>query len=196
MSRGERNPWTVLETRAIYENPWMTLVEHKVLTPRGTPGIYGVVSPRSLALGVVAFTQTGEIVLVGQYRFPLGRYSWEIPEGGGSKELPPEISIARELKEETGYEAGGWRELLRLDLSNSITDETAICYIAWDLRPGPAMPEETEELALRQVSFAEALEMVMTGQITDAISVASLLKVKLLAEQGGLPPQVQQHVKR
>jgi ADP-ribose diphosphatase len=195
MSGEERNPWTVLETRPIYENPWMTLVEHKVLTPRGTPGIYGVVSIKSLALGVVAFTDRGEILLVGQYRFPLGRYSWEIPEGGGAKDVAPQLSIARELKEETGYEAGGWQEILRLDLSNSVTDETGIAYIAWNLRPGPAKLEETEELALRQVPFAEACEMAMRGEITDAMSLASLFKVKLLAAQGALPPEVQRHIR-
>lgn len=194
MSRGERNPWTVLETRAIYENPWITVVEHKVLTPRGAPGIYGVVSPKNLALGVVPFTDDGRIILVGQYRFPLDRFSWEIPEGGGDRNAP-QTSAARELKEETGYEAEGWQEILRLDLSNSVTDESAVVYVAWNLKPGPAAPDETEELSLRHVPFGEALEMVMAGEITDAITVASLLKVKLLARMGALPPEVSRHVK-
>jgi len=195
MSPSERNPWTVLETRAIYENPWISVVEHKVLTPRGTPGIYGVVSPKTVALGVVPFTDDGRIVLVGQYRFTLGRYSWEIPEGGGEKGVPPQISIARELKEETGYEASGWQEILRLDLSNSTSDETAVVYLAWGLKPGPAAPEETEELTVRHLPFGEAFELAMTGAITDAISVASLMKLKLLAAQGMLPPEVLRHIK-
>lgn len=195
MSGGERNPWTVLETRAIYENPWVTVVEHKVLTPRGTPGIYGVVSPKALAIGVVPFTPEGNIILVGQYRFPLERFSWEIPEGGGARDVPPQLSAARELKEETGYDAGRWQEILRLDLSNSFTDETAVVFLAWDLEPGVAAPDETEELSLRQVPFSEALEMALSGEITDAISVASLFKLKLLAGQGALPPEVLRHVK-
>ena len=195
MSRAERNPWTVLETRQIYENPWLTVVEHKVLTPRGNPGIYGVVSPKKLALGVVPFTPEGQIVLVGQYRFPLARYSWEIAEGGGDKDLPPQVSAARELKEETGYEASGWQELLRLDLSNSVTDESAVVFVAWDLKPGPAAPDDTEELSLRHVSFREGLEMVMRGEITDAISVAALLKVEALGARGALPAEVLRHVK-
>jgi 8-oxo-dGTP pyrophosphatase MutT (NUDIX family) len=195
MSGAARNPWTVLETRSIYENPWITVVEHKVLTPRGTPGIYGVVSPKKLALGVVPFTDDGRIVLVGQYRFPLHRFSWEIPEGGGDPDVAPQISAARELKEETGYEALGWQEILRLDLSNSVTDECAVAFIAWGLKPGPAAPDETEELSLRQVPFAEALEMVMRGEITDAITVASLLKVQVLAARGALPAEVLRHIK-
>jgi 8-oxo-dGTP pyrophosphatase MutT (NUDIX family) len=195
MSPSERNPWTVLETRAVYDNPWIGVVEHKVLTPRGTPGLYGVVSPKAIALGVVPFTDDGQIVLVGQYRFTLGRYSWEIPEGGGRKDVAPEVSIARELREETGYEARGWQEILRLDLSNSISDETAIAYVAWGLVPGAAAPEETEELALRHLPFAEAYEMALGGAITDAISVAALLKMKLLAARGGLPPEVLRHIK-
>jgi 8-oxo-dGTP pyrophosphatase MutT (NUDIX family) len=194
MSGAERNPWTVLETRAIYENPWISVVEHEVLTPAGRPGIYGVVSPKKLALGVVAFTDEGRIILVGQHRFPLGRYSWEIPEGGGDKDVPPQHSAARELREETGYIARDWQEILRLDLSNSVSDENAVVYVAWNLTPGPAAPDETEDLALREVSFGAALDMVMTGEITDAITVASLLKVKLMAARGGLPPEVLRHI--
>jgi len=191
----EHNPWTVLATRPIYDNPWISVVENQVLTPAGTPGIYGVVSPKKLALGVVPFTDDGKIVLVGQFRFPLGVYSWEIPEGGGDKTIPPLESIARELKEETGYRAANWHELLRLHLSNSISDELAISYIAWNLTAGEAIPEETEVLRLRHVPFAEALAMVMDGTVTDAITVASLLKIKLLAEKGNLPEAVCRHLR-
>lgn len=185
-----RNPWTVLSTEEVYSNPWLTLREHKVITPAGTKGIYGVVSPKKLALGVVPFTPSGEIVLVGQYRFPLKRFSWEIPEGGGDMDVDPQVSIARELAEETGYRAGSWREILQLDLSNSVSDECAIAFLAWDLVPGQAAPEETEELALRHVRLGQAIDMVLKGEIRDAISVASLLKVQLLAIRGELPDAV------
>lgn len=185
-----RNPWTILSTEEIYSNPWLTLHEHKVITPTGTRGIYGVISPRKLALGVVPFTSSGDVVLVGQYRFPLKRFSWEIPEGGGDKDVDPQESAARELAEETGYRAASWREILRLDLSNSVSDEHAIAFLAWDLVPGDAAPDETEELALRCVRFGEAIDMVLRGEITDAISVASLLKVQMLAIRGDLPDAV------
>lgn len=185
-----RNPWTVLSTEEIYANPWLTVREHKVVTPTGTRGIYGVVSPRKFAIGVVPFTPSGEIVLVGQFRFPLNRYSWEIPEGGGDLSVPPAVSAARELAEETGYRAKGWQEILQMDLSNSVSDERAISFLAWDLEAGDAAPDETEELALRLVRFREALEMVMTGAIMDAITVASLLKIEVLAARGALPEPV------
>ena len=185
-----RNPWTVLSTEEVYANSWLTVHEHKVVTPTGTRGIYGVISPRKLAIGVVPFTPSGEIVLVGQFRFPLKRYSWEIPEGGGDMSVPPQESAARELAEETGYSAKGWQEILQMDLSNSVSDERAISFIAWDLEAGDAAPDETEELALRLVRFKDALDMVMTGAITDAITVTSLLKVQVLAARGALPEPV------
>ena len=189
----ERNPWTVLDSREVYDNPWLRVVEHKVLTPNGTPGIYGVVQPKKLALGVVPFTPAGNIVLVGQYRFPLGRYSWEIPEGGGDP-AEPEAAIARELREETGYKARHYREILQMDLSNSVSNERAVVYLAWDLTPGVAEPDPTEELAIREVPFREAYRMAADGEIRDAISVAALFRVRLLGLEGSLPPEVARHV--
>ena len=193
MSDPERNPWTVLDTREIYDNPWLRVVEHKVLTPSGTPGIYGVVQPKKVALGVVAFTPSGNIVLVGQYRFPLGRYSWEIPEGGGDP-AEPQAAAARELREETGYRAGQLREILQMDLSNSVTDERTVVYLAWDLTPGAAEPDPTEELVVREVAFAEAYRRAAEGEIRDAISVAALFRVRLLGLEGRLPAEVARHV--
>ncbi len=185
-----RNPWTILSTEEVYSNPWLEVREHKVITPTGTRGLYGVITPKKLAIGVVPFTPEGEIVLVGQYRFPLERYSWEIPEGGGDKDVDPQVTAARELAEETGYRARAWREVLRMDLSNSVSDEQAISFLAWDLEPGEAAPDDTEELALRRVRFADALEMVLRGEMTDAITVATLLKLQVMAARGDLPEAV------
>ncbi len=184
------NPWTVLTSTTTYENPWMEVVEHKVLTPKGTPGIYGVVSPRSLATGVVAIDDAGRITLVGQYRFPLEQYSWEIPEGGGAKDVDPQQTAARELLEETGQTARHWLPLMTLHLSNCITDEVAHTFLAWGLEQGTAAPDDTEVLATRQVPFAEAVAMAMEGAITDSMTVASLFKVRLMAAEGRLPTDV------
>ncbi|PWC34219.1 NUDIX hydrolase [Azospirillum sp. TSO35-2] len=181
------NPWTVLTSTTKYENAWMEVVEHKVLTPKGSPGIYGVVHPRSVATGVVPIHDDGSVTLVGQYRFPLKRYSWEIPEGGGRKGVDPQISAARELKEETGLTARRWMPLMTLHLSNCITDEVAHTFVAWGLEQGESAPDETEVLAVRRVPFDEVIEMVMSGAITDAMAVASLLKVRVMAAQGELP---------
>ena len=146
------NPWTVLDTRQVYENPWMRVVHHEVLTPKGTPGIYGVMSPRNLATGIVPIDAEGCTTLVGQYRFPLGQYSWE---------------IRRELEEETGLTARHWLPILTMHLSTCLTDEVSYSYLAWGLEQGAASPDETEELQLRRVPFAGAYAMAMRGDITD-----------------------------
>ncbi|MCW2235774.1 8-oxo-dGTP pyrophosphatase MutT (NUDIX family) [Azospirillum canadense] len=184
------NPWTVLNTKPIYENPWMKVVEHDVLTPKGSPGIYGVMHAQHLATGIVPIDDHGCVTLVGQYRFPLKQYSWEIPEGGGKKGVDPLLSAQRELVEETGQTARHWLPILTLHLSNSITDETAYCFLAWGLEQGASCPDETEVLQLRRVPFAEAYDMAKSGGITDAIAVASLLRVRLLALDGDLPDDV------
>ncbi|MBP2295632.1 8-oxo-dGTP pyrophosphatase MutT (NUDIX family) [Azospirillum rugosum] len=184
------NPWTVLNTKPIYENPWMKVVEHDVLTPKGSPGIYGVMHAQHLATGIVPIDDQGCVTLVGQYRFPLKQYSWEIPEGGGKKGVDPLLSAQRELVEETGQTARHWLPILTLHLSNSITDETAYCFLAWGLEQGAPCPDDTEVLQLRRVPFGEAYAMAKNGGITDAIAVASLLRVRLLALDGDLPEDV------
>ncbi|WP_448190230.1 NUDIX domain-containing protein [Azospirillum sp. sgz301742] len=184
------NPWTILCTKPIYENPWIRVVEHDVLNPKGKPGIYGIVHLQHIATGVIPIDADGCTTLVGQYRFPLKQYSWEIPEGGGKPGVPPLESAQRELAEETGLIAREWLPLLTLHLSNSITDEVAHTFLAWDLEQGMAEPEDTEELQLRRVPFREACDMAMRGDITDAIAVASLLKARLLAQDGALPDEL------
>jgi 8-oxo-dGTP pyrophosphatase MutT (NUDIX family) len=184
------NPWKDLGQREIFDNPWMRVVEHRVLRPDGTPGTYGVVRSKKLAVGVVPFTPFGEIVLVGQFRFPLGRYSWEIPEGGADGGESPDETARRELKEETGYSAGRLERFLELDLSNCISDERAMGFLAWDLVPGTAAPDATEELSMRKLPFSSVLRMVLNGEITDAISVAAILKVAALAGNRALPPAI------
>lgn len=185
--RGMKNPWTTLTTKPQYDNPWIQVVEHDVLNPKGQPGIYGVVRYKNLAIGVIPIHADGTTVLVGQYRYPLEVYSWEIPEGGGARGVDPLESAGRELVEETGLSAGKWLRFLELHLSNSVSDEHAIIYLAWDLTEGAAQPDDTEQLAIRRVPFAEAVRMAMDGEITDAMAVAGLLKAKLLLDRGALP---------
>ena len=165
--------------RVAYENAWITVWHDDVERPDGSPGIYGVVHFESLAAGVIAFDDEDRIALVGQHRYTLDRVSWEIPEGGVPPTETPLEGIRRELREETGLEASDWRELCRLDLSNSVTDEVAVLFIARGLRHGEATPEPTESITLRWVHFDEALEMVRDGRITDAMSVAAIQWVAL-----------------
>jgi len=191
-----KNPWTTLTTKPQYENPWIRVIEHDVLNPKGDPGIYGVVRFKNLAIGVLPIDADGCTVLVGQYRYPLDVYSWEIPEGGGARDIDPLESARRELVEETGLSATKWHRFLEMHLSNSVSDEHAICYLAWDLTQGAAEPEDTEQLALRRVPFAEAVRMAMEGEITDAMAVASLLKAQLLLDRGLLPEDLSARMKR
>lgn len=182
----EKNPWVTVESRKIYENNWIGLTEHQVINPSGGPGIYGEVHFKNLAIGILPLDENRNTWLVGQYRFPLNAYSWEIPEGGGPLGLPPLDSAKRELLEETGLIAANWTELQRMHLSNSVSNELAIIYIATDLTIGIAEPEETEELVVKKVSFDEAYAMVMDGRITDSMSVAAILKAKILIQEGKL----------
>jgi 8-oxo-dGTP pyrophosphatase MutT (NUDIX family) len=182
-----KNPWTTLTTKPQYDNPWIRVVEHDVLNPKGRPGIYGVVRYKNLAIGVIPIHADGTTVLVGQYRYPLDVYSWEIPEGGGPVAVDPLDSAKRELIEETGLRAGSWLRFLDLHLSNSVSDEHAIIYLAWNLTEGAAQPDDTEQLAIRRVAFAEAVRMAMAGEITDAMAVAGLLKAQVMLDRGLLP---------
>lgn len=165
--------------RVAYENAWITVWHDEGTRPDGNPGIYGVVHFENLAAGVVAIDDEDRIVLVGQHRYTLDRASWEIPEGGVSPAETPLEGIQRELREETGLEATDWREIGRLDLSNSVTDEQAVLFVATGLHQGEASPEPTESIALRWVPFAEAVSMVRDGSITDAMSVVAIQRVAL-----------------
>jgi 8-oxo-dGTP pyrophosphatase MutT (NUDIX family) len=178
------NPWKILAERPIYDNPWIGLTEYEVINPGGGKGIYGKVRFKSLAIGILPLDGRGNTWLVGQYRFPLDRYSWEIPEGGGDPAVPPVESARRELLEETGLVAKEWRELMEMHLSNSVTDERAVIFLAQGLEQREAEPDETEDLVIRRLPFEEAYVMVERGEITDSMSVAAILKVKLLLLQG------------
>lgn len=164
-----------MSTRDVFENPWIRVTESEVLTPAGNPGRYGVVRFKNIAVGVVAFDEQDRLLMVGQYRYALGRYSWEIPEGGCPLGTSPLATARRELKEETGYRARSWSRILKLDLSNSSTDERAEIFLARGLEAGEAEPEETEQLQVRWMPFADVLREVRAGRITDAITVTAVL---------------------
>ena len=168
------NPWTTLGTRPVYDNPWIAVREDQILRPDGQPGIYGVVHFKNKAVGVLPVEADGSIWLVGQFRYTINAYSWEIPEGGGLMGEDPEVSARRELREETGLRAGRLELIGTSHLSNSVSDELAYLYRATDLTPGPSDPEGTERLEVRQVSWETAWEMVRGGKITDSMSVIAL----------------------
>lgn len=176
----EENPWQILESNSIYQNPWISLTEHQVLNPSGGKGIYGQVHFKNLAIGVIVIDEFKNTWLVGQYRFPLNEYSWEIPAGGCPLGSDPLDTAKRELLEETGIKAKSWKEIQRMHLSNSVSDELAIIYLAEGLEFGLSEPEETEQLVVKKLRFEQAYEMLESGKITDSLSVAAILKLKIM----------------
>jgi len=180
----EENPWTVLSEKLMYENPWMKVIEYGVLNPAGGKGIYGKVHFKNTGVGVLPLDEDLNTWLVGQYRFTLNMYSWEIPEGGCAPGEDPFDTAVRELKEETGLVADAWSHLFDMHLTNSIADEFGKVYLARGLKQYESSPEETEKLTVRKVPFEEAFQMVEDGRITDSISMAAIYKVKLMITDG------------
>ncbi len=176
------NNWKKLSTKIVYENPWIEVQHHEVLNPKGGQGIYGQVNFKNLAIGIVAVDAQNNTYLVGQYRFPTDEYSWEIPEGGCPHGEEPLDCAKRELKEETGLVAKKWTMISKIHTSNSVCNEVGYIFLAEELTMGEAEPEETEELALKKIPFEAAYQMVMQNEITDSLSVAGILKTKILLE--------------
>jgi 8-oxo-dGTP pyrophosphatase MutT (NUDIX family) len=170
------NPWKKISENKIYENPWITLTEHQVINPSGKKGIYGKVSFKNKAIGIVPLDHSGYTWLVGQYRYTLDEYTWEIPTGGGPLNRDVLESAKRELKEETGLEANKWSEILRIHTSNSVTDEEGFVFLAEELTEGDPQFDETEKLEIRRVTLRNAIDMVMRNEITDSLSIAGILK--------------------
>jgi len=177
------NPWKIISTENVYENQWLGLVEHQVINPKGNPGIYGVVHFKSIAICVLPLDDDYNTWIVGQYRFPLNEYSWEMPEGGGALNVNPLDSAKRELMEECGIEAKSWLKISEFNTSNSCTDEKAIIFIARNLSFHQANPEDTEELEVKKIPFAKLFQMVMDGEIMDAPTIIAALKVKLMMDE-------------
>lgn len=174
------NPWQTRQTRTVYDNPWIRVRESDVLRPDGQPGIYGVVHFKNTAVAVLPIDEQGYTHLVGQHRYTLGLYSWEIPEGGCPEGEDPLAAAQRELREETGLTARDWSLLGTAHLSNSVTDEVAFLYLATGLTSGTAEPEGTERLEVWRVPFVEALRMALGGEITDAMSVLAIQRYALM----------------
>lgn len=182
-------PWTRLERQRIYDNPWIRLSHDKVLRPNGSEGIYGVVHFKNRGLGVVALDSDFNVIMVGQHRYVFDEWTWEIPEGGGALFEDPLAGIQRELREETGYSGGEWHSLASgVMLSNSVSDERAYLWLAVGVDPGEACPDETEEIKVCKISFAEAIEWVMTGKIVDAMSIMALLLAEKKLQNLGIDP--------
>jgi 8-oxo-dGTP pyrophosphatase MutT (NUDIX family) len=173
-----KSPWQTLASRQMYDNAWISVREDSVIRPDGEQGIYGVVHFKNIAIGILA-VEDDFIYLVGQYRYPLEQYSWEIPEGGCPEGEDALHAAQRELEEETGLRAGTWEKLGIAHLSNSVSDEFAVWFLATGLTQGEHRPEGTEKLKIRRVAFDEALNMALTGEITDALSMLAIMQYQI-----------------
>lgn len=173
----EENPWITHSTKEIYSNPWIALTEHDVTNPGGGKSLYGKVHYKAFALGIIPLDEDQNTWLVGQHRYPLNEYSWEIPMGGGPLDLPKLDAAKRELKEETGLSAIKWTELCKIHLSNSVSDEVGYAYLAEGLTEGETDFEETEKLDILKLPFKDALTMCEKQEITDSLSVAAIYRL-------------------
>ena len=182
----QRGPWKTVKEEVRYRSPWIAVSQHEVIDPSGKPGIYGVIHFVNLAIGIVPLDEDLNTWIVGQYRYPIQAYSWEIPEGGGKRDLPPIESAQRELREEAGIVAERWTEVLHMHLSNSASDEEAIIYVAQGLTHFAPQPDHDEELELRKLPFDELYGMVSRGDVTDSLTVAAVTKAKLKLLDGSL----------
>ncbi|HXH18869.1 MAG TPA: NUDIX hydrolase [Chitinophagales bacterium] len=180
----ESNPWIKKSEKIVYDNPWIIVREHQVIDPSGKDTIYGVVSAKHLAIGIIPLDEAYNTWLVGQFRYPHGKYSWEIVEGGGKLNVNPVESAMRELKEETGLQAREYIKILEMQTSNCILDEVAVIYVAKGITEGIASPDDDERLQIAKLPFSEAYRMVMEGRIQDSLSVGGILKAHLLMQEG------------
>ena len=181
--QAEQNPWQIVDEQLVYDNKFISLTHYNVINPSGNNGIYGKVHFKNIAVGVIPIDSEGNTYLVGQFRFTLNQYSWEIPEGGCPFDEEPLVGAQRELLEETGLISKKWQLLGTAHLSNSVSDEIAIFYLATNLTQAQAQPEDTEQLQIKKVHISKVFEMIQKGEITDALSVLALQKVQLLMLQ-------------
>ncbi len=176
--------WQQLSKKVVYENPWIKVSHEDVIAPTGNQGIYGKVHYKNYAIGILPLDKHDNTWLVGQHRYPIDEYSWEMPEGGGLVGQDILEAAKRELREEVGLEAKTWNEIQRVHLSNSVSDEIGILFIATNLSAVPIEPDETEVLKIRKLPFKEVFQMVWNGEITDTMTVIAILKVKRMMEMG------------
>ena len=173
----EKTPWVTKSSRIAYKNTWMQVREDEVIRPDGAPGIYGVVVARP-SVGIVAMDAQDRVMLVGQWRYTVGRYSWEVPRGGSHEgESDIQAVAARELAEETGLVAQHWVPLGPVDVCNGIANDIQSLFWATGLSTRERNLDPEEEIALQWVPFAEAVTMAMDGRITEVCSIAAILRI-------------------
>ena len=183
-------PWRDAGSTTTFENPWLRLTRHEATAPTGMKADYVVMRPKNLSVGVLPLHADGTVTLVGQQRFALMNWSWEMPEGGAPFDEDPLEGAKRELAEEAGLAAAHWREVLKVEMSNSITDERAMAWVAWELTPVPVAPDPTEIIRVARVPFGDLLKEIQRGSIRDMFTVATALRAYHMAREGELPSEL------
>lgn len=182
--------WRDAGSSVMFENPWMRLTRHEATAPTGLQADYVVMRPQNMSVGVLPIHEDGTITLVGQQRFALMNWSWEMPEGGAPFNEDPLEGAKRELAEEAGLEAVVWHPALKVEMTNSITDERAMAWLAWGLTPVPIAPDPTEIIRVARVPFGDLLRNVGNGAVRDMFTVATVLRAYHMAREGELPPEL------
>ncbi|MEO8149389.1 MAG: NUDIX hydrolase [Bacteroidia bacterium] len=178
------SPWKTLAKHIKYESPWIRTEEHDVINPSGKQSIYSKVHFKNIAVAIIPLDDDYNTWIVGQFRYPTQTYEWEVCEGGCPEGTSPLDTAKRELLEECGITATHYELIMEMQLSNAASDETSATFIAKGLTFGESEPEETEQLTIKKIPFSELFEMAMRGEIRDALSIASILKTKLLIDAG------------
>jgi len=183
-------PWRDAGSTTLFENPWMRLTRHDATAPTGHKADYVVMRPQNMSVGVLPLHADGTVTLVGQQRFALMNWSWEMPEGGAPFSEDPLEGARRELAEEAGLAAAQWRLAYRAEMTNSITDERAMAWLAWDFTEVPIAPDETEIIRVARVPFGDLLREIGRGSIRDMFTLATALRAYHMAREGELPPEL------
>ncbi len=191
-----RPNWQKVRGEVVFETKWIRVERHDVIAPTGKPALYGLAFFQNRAIVVLPLFDDGTVPLVGQMRYSIDAYSWEIPEGGAPLDEDPRDGAVRELREETGLIAADLREILHMDLSNSVTDEACVCYLATGLSQAETEPDDTEHFDYARVPFSHLLKAVINGQVRDAITIACVLRVHHMAVTGDLPSALAEAVLR
>lgn len=184
------NPWTTLGGEVAFENAHFRVRDDRVIDAAGRTSRYATVAMRKQGVAVLPVDAAGRTVLVGQWRYALGAWRWELPKGGAEPGEDPLRCARRELEEEANLRARGWAAIARLDQSAAIVRSTVHGFLAWDVEPRAGTPDPQEVLELRALPFAEAVELVLAGEVSDSVSSVLLLKAEALRRRGALPPPV------
>ncbi|MEN9855199.1 MAG: hypothetical protein RL186_1185 [Pseudomonadota bacterium] len=189
-SAQKSDPFVLIDSEIVYENPWIRVEHQSVIRPDGKDGVYGIVHFANRAVAIMPIEDNGDVWLVGQWRRPTKSWSWEIPEGGVPHHEDLEVGAKRELREETGLQADHLLRVLDFDISNSVSDEVGTSFIAYGLTQGLCAPEGTEVIEVRRVHFTVLMAEIEAGLIRDSLTLATALRAHQLAVAGRLPAQL------